>query len=250
MVAQGYYQQKDYKNALAAADRIVKGSQKPSEDVLQLMLRSSYEIKDEAGTTKSLELLLKHYPSPDTWDRLLDGYIKETNHDHELIALYRLSEDVGSLREPRQYIDMAQALVVGGYAIEGQRIMEKGISKDIFSGEDLTRAQRTLDSAKRRADEERKKLGGADAALAATKSGEDAYTLGKLYFSDGKYAKSAAAMRKAIATPGLEDVDDAHMDLGIALARDGKKADAIKAFDGIKDPKFAEVARLWKLRLR
>jgi tetratricopeptide (TPR) repeat protein len=250
MVAQGYFQQKDYKNALAAADRIVKGSQKPSEDVLQLMLRSSYEIKDEAGTTKSLELLLKHYPSPDTWDRLLDGYIKETNHDHELIALYRLSEDVGSLRESRQYIDMAQALVVGGYAIEGQRIMEKGISKDIFSGEDLTRAQRTLDSAKRRADEERKKLGGADAALAATKSGEDAYTLGKLYFSDGKYAKSAAAMRKAIATPGLEDVDDAHMDLGIALARDGKKADAIKAFDGIKDPKFAEVARLWKLRLR
>jgi tetratricopeptide (TPR) repeat protein len=128
--------------------------------------------------------------------------------------------------------------------------MEKGMSKDIFSGEDLTRAQRTLDSAKRRADEERKKLGGADAALAATKSGEDAYTLGKLYFSDGKYAKSAAAMRKAIATPGLEDVDDAHMQLGIALARDGKKADAIKAFDGIKDPKFAEVARLWKLRLR
>ena len=57
-------------------------------------------------------------------------------------------------------------------------------------------------------------------------------------------------MRKAIATPGLEDVDDAHMQLGIALARDGKKADAIKAFGGIKDPKFAEVARLWTLRLR
>jgi len=29
-----------------------------------------------------------------------------------------------------------------------------------------------------------------------------------------------------------------------------QKQDAIKAFDGIKDPKFAEVARLWKLRLR
>jgi hypothetical protein len=40
------------------------------------------------------------------------------------------------------------------------------------------------------------------------------------------------------------------MEMGIALARSGKKADAVKAFDAVKDPKFAEVARLWKLRIR
>lgn len=249
LVAQGYYQQKDYKNALAASERLVKGAKKPSEDVLQLMLRSAYELKDQAATTQALELLLKFYPTPDTWDRLLDGYIKATNHDHELISLYRLAEDVGALREPRQYLDMAQALVVGGFAIEGQGVMEKGISKGLFEGEELTRAQRTLDSAKRRADEERKKLAGADAALAAAKSGEEAYQLGKLYFSSGNYPKAAAAMSKAVSTPGAEDPDDAHMELGIALARQNKKAEAAKAFDAVKDPEFAEVARLWKLKL-
>jgi tetratricopeptide (TPR) repeat protein len=250
MVAQGYYQQKDYKNALATSQRLVKASQKPSEDVLQLMLRSAYELKDEAGTNQALEQLLKYYPSTDTWNRVLDGYLKATNHDHELIALYRLAEDVGSLREPRQYIDMAQALVVGGFAIEGQRIMDKGMAEGIFAGEDMTRAQRTLDSAKRRADEERKKLAGADAALAAAKTGEEAYQVGKLFFSSGNYAKASAAMTKATTTPGIEDADDAYMELGIALARQGKKAEAAKAFDAIKDPRFAEVARLWKLTLR
>jgi len=38
--------------------------------------------------------------------------------------------------------------------------------------------------------------------------------------------------------------------LGIALARQSKNAEAAKAFDGVKDPKYAEVARLWKLHLR
>ena len=44
-----------------------------SEDVLQLMLSSSYKLDDKAGTAKALELLLMYYPSPDTWQRLLGG---------------------------------------------------------------------------------------------------------------------------------------------------------------------------------
>ncbi len=156
MVAQGYFQQKDYKNAVAMAERMAKGQAKPSEDLLQLMQRSYYELKDADGTARTLELLLKYYPSPDTWDRLLGGIIEQTKHDHELIALYRLSEDVGALRRPNQYIDMTQALVVGGFAIEGQRVLEKGIASGAFTAEDQTRAQRTLDTAKRRADEQRK----------------------------------------------------------------------------------------------
>jgi tetratricopeptide (TPR) repeat protein len=250
LVAQAYFQQKDYKSAAAAAGRIAKASQRPSEDLLQLMLRSNYELKDAAGTAQALDLLLKYYPSPDTWDRVLAGYIEQTNHDHELIALYRLSEDVGSLRKPNQYVDMTQALVVGGYAIEGQRVLEKGIASGAFSAEDQSRAQRTLDTAKRRADEQRKVLAGADKALAAAKNGDAAYDVGKVYFSAGNYAKASEAFQKSLSLGGLSDVDDASAELGMALARQGKKADAIKAFDAIKDPRFAEIARLWKMRLR
>jgi tetratricopeptide (TPR) repeat protein len=250
MVAQGYFQQKDYKNAVAMAERMTKGQAKPSEDLLQLMQRSYYELKDADGTARTLELLLKYYPSPDTWDRLLGGIIEQTNHDHELIALYRLSEDVGALRKPNQYIDMTQALVVGGFPIEGQRVLEKGIAGGAFSAADQTRAQRTLETAKRRADEQRKALAGADKALAAAKSGDAAYEVGKLYFSAGDYAKAVAAMQKAISLPGLTDADDAHAELGMALARQGKKVEAVKAFDAIKDPSYAEIGKLWKLRLR
>ncbi len=61
MVAQGYYQQKNYKGAIAAAQKLAGGGQ-PSEDVLQLILRSNYELGDKEGTAKALEQLLKLLP--------------------------------------------------------------------------------------------------------------------------------------------------------------------------------------------
>ena len=250
MVAQGYYQQKDYKGAIAATERIIKSGQRPSEDALQLLLRSSYEINDKAGTAQALEQLLKYYPSPDTWQRVLDGYIAQTKHDDELLSLYRLAEDVGALAKPRQYTDMSQALVVAGFAIEGQRIIEKGIAAGVFQGEEVARAQRTLDSAKRRADIERKELPQAGAKLAAAKTGDEMHSVGKLYFSAGEYAKATDALRKALAKGGLSDADATDMLFGIALSRDGKAAEANKAFAAIKDPKFAEVAKLWVLKGR
>ncbi|HQR48795.1 MAG TPA: tetratricopeptide repeat protein [Steroidobacteraceae bacterium] len=249
LVAQSYYQQKDYKNAIAAADRMTKGGGRPSEDVLQLMLRSSYEINDKEGTRKALELLLKYYPSPDTWARLLDGYIAQTKHDDELLSLYRLAEDVGALNKARQYTDMSQGLVVAGFAIEGQRIIEQGLAASVFQGEELSRAQRTLESAKRRADAERQQLPKAAAALAAAATGPQAFAVGKLYFSAADYPNAVLALNKAIAKGGLPDADSAENLLGIALARQGKAADAKKAFLGIKDPKFEEVARLWIIKV-
>lgn len=250
LVANSYFQQKNYKGAIAAAEQVMKSGGTPSQDLLQLVLRSNYELGDSAGTARALEQLLKYYPSTDTWGRVLDGYIKQTKHDDELMALYRLAEDVGTLNDARQYTDMTQALVVGGFGIEGERIMQKGIAANLFQGEELNRAKRTLDAAKRKADAERAALPKAGGQLAAAKTGQEIERVGELYFSAGDYANAAGALQKAIAKGGLEDADRANMLLGIALKRKGDKAGAMKAFDAIKDPKFAEVAKLWKTAAR
>ncbi len=250
LVANAAFQQKDYKGAIVAADRILKGGGTPSQDLLQLVLRSNYELKDSAGTARALEQLLKYYPSPDTWQRVLDGYLKGTKKDHELMALYRLAEDVGALTEPRQYTDMAQALVIGGFGQEAERVMQKGLDANLFTGDDLQRATRTRDAAKRKADAERALMPKAASQLAAAKTGADAETIGRLYFSAGNYAQAAAAMQKALTLSGVTDADADNMLLGIALKRNGSNAAANKAFDAIKDPKFAEVARLWKMAAR
>jgi tetratricopeptide (TPR) repeat protein len=250
LLATSAYQQKDYKGAVAAANRVMKGGGQPSQELLQLVLRCNYELQDSAGTAATLDQLLKYYPSADTWSRVLDGYFEQTKHDHELMALYRLAEDVGALNKPRQFTDMSQTLVIGGFAVEGQRIIEKGLAANLFSGEDLNRAQRTLDAAKRKAEIERATLPKAAAMLAAAKTGEDMLAVGRLYFSAGDYARSVDALRKGLAKGGAVDADATNALLGAALARQGNKAEAAKAFDAIKDPKFAEIGKLWKMAAR
>jgi hypothetical protein len=250
LVANAYYQQKDYKGAIAAANKVMAGGGTPSQDLLQLVLRSNYELGDTAGTAKALEQLLKFYPSVDTWERVLDGYLKTTKHDDELMALYRLAEDVGALKTARQYTDMTQALVIGGFGIEGERIMQKGMAANVFQGDELTRAKRTLEAAKRKADAERLALPKAASQLAAAKTGDAVEQVGELYFSAGDYANAVVTIQKALGLGGLTDTDRAQMLLGIAAKRKGDKATAMKAFDAIKDPKFAEIAKLWKTAAR
>jgi len=250
LVANAYYQQKDYKGAIAAANKVMAGGGTPSQDLLQLVLRSNYELGDTAGTAKALEQLLKFYPSTDTWERVLDGFLKTTKHDDELMALYRLAEDVGALKTARQYTDMTQALVIGGFGIEGERIMQKGLAANVFEGDELARAKRTLEAAKRKADAERLALPKAASQLAAAKTGDAVERVGELYFSAGDYANAIVTFQKALALGGLTDTDRAQMLLGIAAKRKGDKATAMKAFDAVKDPKFAEIAKLWKTAAR
>jgi tetratricopeptide (TPR) repeat protein len=250
LLANAYYQQKNYKAALAAADQAMKGGGTPSQDLLQLVLRCNYELNDAAGTAKALDQLLKYYPSTDTWARVLDAYLKQTKHDHELMSLYRLAEDVGALEDANQYRDMAQILVVSGFGIEGERIIQKGIAANLFQGEEANRAKRTLDAAKRKGDQERADLPKAKARLAAAKTAAEAEAVGKLYFSAGDYAQAAVALRTALGKGSTADPDGTNMLLGIALKRGGDKAGANKAFDAVKDPKFAEVAKLWKIASR
>jgi tetratricopeptide (TPR) repeat protein len=250
LVANAYYQQKDYKGAIAAANKVMAGGGTPSQDLLQLVLRSNYELGDTAGTAKALEQLLKFYPTVDTWERVLDGYLKTTKHDDELMALYRLAEDVGALKTARQYTDMTQALVIGGFGIEGERIMQQGMAANVFQGDELARAKRTLEAAKRKADAERLALPKAPSQLAAAKTGDAVEQVGELYFSAGDYANAVVTIQKALGLGGLTDTDRAQMLLGIAAKRKGDKATAMKAFDAIKDPKFAEIAKLWKTAAR
>ena len=250
LVANAYYQQKDYKGAIAAAERIMKGGGTPSQELLQLVLRSNYELKDSAGTTRALDQLLRYYPSQDTWTRVLDGYFEQTKKDDELMALYRLAEDVGALKESRQYIDMTQALVIGGFGQEAERLMQKGISGGVFSQDELARAKRTQEAAKRRGDQERLALPKAASQISAAKTGEEIAKVGEMYFSAGDWGQAASTLQKAIAKGGVQNPDRANMLLGIALKRKGDKAGAMKAFDAVKDPKFAEVAKLWKTASR
>ena len=100
------------------------------------------------------------------------------------------------------------------------------------------------------AESDRKELARRDAALAAAKTGNEMVSIGKLYFSTGEYAKAADAIQKGLTKGGVTDTDDANTLLGIAHARSAKPAEAVQAFQAIKDPRLADLGRSWQLAVQ
>jgi tetratricopeptide (TPR) repeat protein len=247
IVAHSLYMQDDFAGARDMVNKVVAGSATPDEQLLLIGLRSNYELKDRAGTMRSLELLIRHHAAQKYWVDLLNNQLYETKADRDLRALYRLMSETSTLDGGEEYSEMATTLMTGGFPTEARQTLERGIAAGVFQGDHLARAQSDLQRARSGADADRKELPGADAALAAAKTGNEMVAMGKLFFSVGDYAKAADAVRKGLAKGGVADTDDANLLLGIALARSGKAADATAAFSAVRDPKSAEVASLWKL---
>jgi len=247
IVAHSLYLQDDFAGARDMVNKLAAAAATPDEQLLLIGLRSNYELKDRAGTMRSLELLIRHHPAQKYWVDLLNNQLYETKTDRDLRALYRLMAETSTLDTSEEYSEIATTLMTGGFPSEAKQMLERGIAAGAFKGDNLARAQSDLQRARSGADADAKELPGADAALAAAKSGNEMVAMGKLFFSVGDYAKAADAFRKGLAKGGLTDTDDANLLLGMALARGGKGADATAALSAVKDPKSAEIAGLWKL---
>jgi Tfp pilus assembly protein PilF len=248
IVAHSMYLSDDFAGARAFVDaQTAAGTGKPEEQLLLIGLRSNYELNDRPGTMRALEALIRNYAAPKYWTDLLNNQLYETKTDRDLRVLYRLMSDTGTLAKPEEYSEMATTLMSGGFPSEAKHVLERGLAAGVFKSDSLSRAQADLGRARSGADADRKELPGADAALAAAKTGNEMVAMGKLFFSVGEHAKAADAFAKGLAKGGVGDADDANALLGIALARSGKDAEAIEAFNRIRDAKLGEVARLWKL---
>ena len=250
IVAHSMYMSDDFAAARAFVDsQTASATTKPDEQLLLIGLRSNYELNDRAGTMRALEALIRNYPAQKYWTDLLNNQLYETKVDRDLRILYRLMRETGTLSKPEDYSEMATTLMTGGFPSEAKQVLEQGLAANVFTGDSLSRAQADLARARSGADADRKELPGADAALAAAKTGNEMVAMGKLFFSVGEYGKAADAFRKGLAKGGLSDADDASALLGVALARSGKDSEAIEAFNQVRDPKLGEVTKLWKLHI-
>ena len=241
----------DIAGAKASAEKIIQASAQPPEQALLVALRANYELKDSAGVMSALETLVRLYPQQKYWEDLLNNQLFRTKDERGLRALYRLMNDTNTLDKGEEYAEMGSTLITGGFPNEAKQVLERGMSANLFQGDQKTRAQADLERARSGAALDAKDLPTAATQLASTKTPQQMIGLGKLYFSAGQYDQAVDAMQKGLAKGGLkpDDVDDANLLIGIANARLGKAAEATTAFDALKNPTLVEVAKLWKLKI-
>jgi Tfp pilus assembly protein PilF len=237
-----------YKDAAATVDQIIAHQEKPEEKLLVFQWNMYNNAKDEADASKTLEKLVSLYPKPDYWLNALSSLLKMDIKDpHLQLNVYRLMSDVGVLKQPREFGDMADIALDAGFPGETVSVLEQGFQKNIFVEQrDKDRYQHLLDGAKQRAASDQQSLGKNEPA-----DGNGYVQLGAAYLSYGQFDKAVLNLNKGLQKGGLKSSDEANLLLGIAELRSKNTSEAQKAFDkaaSSSNPGYARLGKLWALR--
>jgi hypothetical protein len=106
---------------------------KPPEKELQMLASAAQRAKDDAAYAQALEKLLRHYPKREYWMSALQDLGARPDFDERLsVHAQRLRLEVGAMRGATDYLDLAQRLLLDGFASEAARVMDKGYAAGIL----------------------------------------------------------------------------------------------------------------------
>lgn len=258
LIAQSYYLLGKYKEAMSGMESVIaraeQAGKKPSEKGLNVIWSCAVKLKDQAAASRTVEKLILHYPKPEYWLNAMANILenRQGNDDRIKLMTYRLMNQVGILKRGADYRDMALIALDRGNPGEAQTVMEQAFTKNLFvDAKEKESNQRLLDSAKRKAAQDKPNLASEEKTASAAKTGDSLVELGGAYLGYGIADRAQAMISAGIAKGGLKYPDEAYILLGISHERVKNNAEAIKAFNkATTDPQYARLAKLWALEAR
>jgi tetratricopeptide (TPR) repeat protein len=253
LIAKAEYLTGKYKDAAAQMQEIVGKQDKPDEESLKLLWQFDLKANDDAGAAKAVEKLVTYYPKPEYWANALAPLVRMDIKDaHLQLNVYRLMSDVGVLKLPSDYAEMAEIALDAGYPGETQNVLQQAFAKNVFVEQrDKDRYQHLLEGAKQRAAKDQSQLATVEQTAAAAPNGDALVQLGAAYISYGQNDKAVAAINKGIAKGSLKSPDEANLLLGLAQLRQKNNSAAQQAFDKVASSSnngYARLGKLWALR--
>lgn len=246
IIAQAYYEMHDYDEAI----RYIRGMGHVSQNVLELLARSAYEVHDEAAMQSALEQLVVDYNQPKYWSDLLDSANRSANMSNsDTLDIYRLRLLTGTMKSASDYETAAEIAIQLGFPTEGQDFAQKGLALKLL---EPARGARLISMAKAEAATDVAALAKTAAAADAAKTGDADVKLGEDYWGMGRYQDAVAAIKAGIAK-GVANPDEAHIRLAMAYIGLHQRDSAVRALDAVSKTAPVHtltVARLWSIYAR
>jgi hypothetical protein len=258
LIGQAYYLQGKCKEATANMnDRIQRAERegkRPEEQALLLVRQCADKANDQNTQNRMLDKLITYYPKPDYWALSINSLRKTAGNDDRLsLQIYRLMADVGALKAPQHFSEMAQIANEAGFPGEAVAVLEQATAKNLFTEQrDRERNTRFLDAAKKLADGQKDALAKAEKEAQAAANGNLLVAVGSGYlFNLGDASKAAGLISQGIAKGSLKNANDAYITLGLANWRAKNVADALKAFGKVDNNEgYERLAKLWTQHVR
>jgi hypothetical protein len=253
ILAQLYYLQKDCKNSAVWADKAVAAARKageaPKENLYQFKLQCASDAGDTPGMDAASIDLIRLTNKTNYWNTLLRIERQDERDDHNLLMIYRIMYDTGSMNVGTDFIEMAQLLGDAALPAEAQTVLEKAMSLSLINDQQKERTNRLLNSFKARAEADKKGQAQLDAEATKNPAGELDTKLGEVYYGAGDYQNAVTAITRGIGKGQIKHLDEAYVYLGRAQAALKNTAEAKKAFAGLKSvPNVSpRVLKLWEL---
>jgi len=244
-IAQGEFSSGNYAQALRLARPLANGNP-PSQAALSIIQSSCFKLNDAACNLDTLEKLVRFYPNAERWSNLLrlGGNAKGLT-DEQTLDVFRIRLLVGDIKTANDYQEMAQLALIANYPAEAKAVLDKGVAAKVVTGE---RAARLIKMTNDRVTAGGASQGQLKAAADADATGNADLKYGLNLLSYGKNAEAEAVIAQAQREGKLIDADAASIALGRAFLGEGKKADAVKAFNAVpRASKQAGIARVWSI---
>ena len=251
IMAEAAFQSGKVNEGLAFADRAVNAKktlgQKAPEDWYRRPLGVAYKAKLQPQIAAWSRAQAGAYPTPENWRTALFIYKDSAKLEGQSsLDIMRLMRATKALTGERDYFEYAALATERGLPGEAKSVIDQGMASGAInkSSRPLTELLSIANA----------KVPGDQASLAAAEKRANGEATGKLaagtadaYLSFGQDAKAVPLYRLAL-QKGSVDVDAVNTRLGIALARQGLKAEARTAFAAVTGSRV-EIAKFWLMWL-
>lgn len=246
----------DFAPAKAELEKVIaedeKAGKKPQLEDLRLLASANVKLKDMAAYSVVMEKLVQHYPSDEFWTDMVRRTTAKPSFANRLqLDVYRLESAALKEMAPEEYTEMAELALLEGFFTEAKKAMDAGYAKGVLGkGSNAAKHKQLLDKATRGAADDARTISSGETSAAAAKTGLPLVKLGYAYATMDQFDKGIPLMEKGISKGGMKNPDDSKLLLGVAYAKAGRKAEAIKVFEGLKgNDGMADLAKYWTMYL-
>jgi tetratricopeptide (TPR) repeat protein len=241
LLAQGYYQKKDYSKALFNVEKAIdmyKAKEKtPKEQWYNLARFLYFDKNDVPNAVRVLEELLKYYPKKQYWVQLSHMYGEQKKESWQLAAM-ETAYVQDMLEKGTEQTTMAYLYLNSEVPYKAAKVMDKGLKNK--SIEPTSKNYEIVGNSWRQAQEVDKAIPAMEQAAAKSDKGELYARLGNVYLDGEQYKKAISSINKGLSRGGVKRPDTARLVLGMAYFNDKQYSKARTAFQAARKDKRSE----------
>lgn len=247
LLAQGYYQIKEYDLALENVETAIgmyeNEGKLPKEQWYNLARFLYFDKGDNDKALETIKTLLTYYPNKQYWVQASHLY-GEKKDDARQLAMMETAYVQGMLDKSTDLVTMAYLYLNAEVPYSAAKVMDKGLKDEIV--EDKSKNYELAGTAWRQAQERAKAIPMMEKAASSAEDGELYARLGNIYLDGDEFEKAVEAIDKGLKRGGVKRPDQAQLVLGMAHFNLGNYEAARKAFRAAsKDDRSKTYAQQW-----